>query len=935
MPKVHPLTPSMNTGELSPRLSARVDFNKYPSGVATLENFTALPEGGIQRRPGSRYAGATKTGATIKSRLKKFQFSTTQNYVLEMGDGNMRFYRNQGQITVPNITASVTNGDFPSNITSWTDKSGAGSSIAYDATNDRMTLTSNGTTNAGAEQELTNSSAVEHVVQFQVIGAPGDYLIFSVGTSTGGTQLVDTFAAEVGYHGYSFTATAANFFIRFENELGKSIQLDNVALLDNVPMEIKTPYAAADLYEIEGPQSADILYMFHGSYPTHRLERRGNTTWSLIEVPWQDGPWGTENLSETTMTASAATGLGVNFTISTIVGVNGGLGFQSTDVGRSIRLSDEATVNWGWGVITSITSTTVAVVDIERTVVSTAAETKWRLGSWSATTGYPSTGAFFEQRLYAAGSTDQPQTFWASNTGDFENHAPDSDPTEGTYDETVHDDDGLDFTISADNVNAIRWMSAGEDTLSIGTTGGEWIPSSTGSVITPSDITVRRQTTHGSAQIAPVRVDNIVLFAQRAKRKIREFGFTFETDGYQAFDMTRLAEHITQSGIVEMDHAEEPDAQIWVVRGDGQLPAMTFRRQEDVVGWGRHIFGGRFGTATVTVSDYANLAAGATLDLIQSNGETITFTSEAAGAAVPSETLGFRPNTSNNVTADNIFTAINAHANFTVANPAANVITITETTHGATGLLSIISSDKTRLAVTSEGHAVVESVVVIPGANAVGQTHDSSARDEVWIQIKRTINGATVRNVEFLERQYDNDQDTEDAFYVDSGLTYDSTPTSSLTGLGHLEGQTVKVWADGALHSDMVVTSGGISLDIPASVVQVGLGFTHKLQTLKIEGGNPSGTAVGRNKRINGITFVVLYSHTIKYTVSAGAAFIKNDFREVSDAMDTGTPIFTGELFVEVEGNWESDPRIWVQNSDPAPFTLLAIAPEVKINASV
>ena len=73
-----------------------------------------------------------------------------------------------------------------------------------------------------------------------------------------------------------------------------------------------------------------------------------------------------------------------------------------------------------------------------------------------------------------------------------------------------------------------------------------------------------------------MRVDNIVLFVQRAKRKIREFGFTFETDGYRAFDMTRLAQHITTGGIVEMDHAEEPDSQVWVVRADGQLPAMTF-----------------------------------------------------------------------------------------------------------------------------------------------------------------------------------------------------------------------------------------------------------------------------------------------------------------------------------------------------------------------
>ena len=499
----------------------------------------------------------------------------------------------------------------------------------------------------------------------------------------------------------------------------------------------------------------------------------------------------------------------------------------------------------------------------------------------------------------------------------------------------MEDDDGLDFTISADNVNAIRWMSAGEDTLSIGTTGGEWIPSSTGSVITPSDVTVRRQTTHGSAQIAPVRVDNIVLFAQRAKRKIREFGFTFETDGYQAFDMTRLAQHVTQSGIVEMDHAEEPDSQVWIVRGDGQLPAMTFRRQEDVVGWARHILGGHFGQATITVTDYANIAVGITLKLTKSNGTTITFTSEASGGTSPDETLGFRPNESNDTTADNIYTAINAHADFTVANPSANVVTIEETIHGATGFLTIASSDTIRLTVTSEGNSVVESVAIIPGTNAAGQTHDSSARDEVWIQVKRTVNSATVRFIEFFERQYDDDQDAEDAFYVDSGLTYDSSSTSTITGLSHLEGETVKVWADGALQSDKIIASASISLDVAASVVQVGLGYSHLLQSLKISEGNAAGTSVGRTKRINGITFIVLYSHTIEYKVATDTSFIKNDFRDINDPMDSGTPIFTGELYVEVEGNWESDPRIWVQSDDPAPFTLLAIAPEVKINASI
>lgn len=827
MPKVHPLTPSMNTGELSPRLEARVDFNKYPSGLATLENMLPLPEGGIMRRAGTRYVAATKTGATVKSRLKKFEFSTTQNYILELGAGNIRFYRDQGQITVPNITASITNGTFDSGITSWTDNSGAGSSISHDATNDRMNLTSNGTTQASAEQQVTNSSAVEHVLQFQVIGAPGDYAFFSVGTATGGVQLVDNFIAEVGYHCYSFTATAADFYVQFSNELGKAVQVDNIALLDDAPVELNTPYAEADLYQIEGPQSADILYMFHGSYPSYRLERRGHTTWSLIEVPWQDGPWLPENTTTTTLTASGATGLGITITASSVNGINDGEGFKSTDIGRLIRLTDSATLNWGWGVITAFTDTTHVTLDVERTFTVTTAETTWRLGSWSATTGYPSTGAFFEQRLYAAGITDQPQTFWASQTADFENHGPDSDPTTGTYDGTVQDDDALDFTISADNVNAIRWMSAGEDTLSIGTTGGEWIPSATGSVITPSDITVRRQTTHGSAQIAPVRVDNIVLFAQRAKRKIREFGFTFETDGYQAFDMTRLAQHITQSGIVEMDHAEEPDSQVWVVRGDGQVPGMTFRRQEDVVGWARHIFGGAFST----------------------------------------------------------------------------------------------------------GNSVVESIAIKPGSDAAGQVHSSEQRDEIWLQIKRTVNGATVRYVEFIERDFEDDQDVEDAVYSDSCITYDSTATSSITGLDHLEGQVVKVWADGALQAHKTVTSGTIALDAQASVVQVGLGFTHKIKSLKFEGGNPSGTSIGRTKRIDGITFVVLNSHTIEAGPSA-AELIKYDFRDVSDPMDAGAPLFTGEFFVEFEGNWGVDPRIFVESDDPCPFTLLAMAPQMKINAS-
>ena len=102
MSKFHDLTPSFNSGELSPRLAARLDFQKYRSGLEVCENIIPLSEGGAMRRPGTRYVSEVKL-STVKGRLKRFQFSVTQAYMLEMGDSILRFYRHQGQISVPDI----------------------------------------------------------------------------------------------------------------------------------------------------------------------------------------------------------------------------------------------------------------------------------------------------------------------------------------------------------------------------------------------------------------------------------------------------------------------------------------------------------------------------------------------------------------------------------------------------------------------------------------------------------------------------------------------------------------------------------------------------------------------------------------------------------------------------------------------------------------
>lgn len=832
MPRANPLLPAVNAGEFSPDIVARLDVTRYDQAAEILRNMVVKTQGGAFRRPGSRHVRPTKVESD-RSRIMRFQFNDEQAYVTELGHLYARFFRNQGVIVVPATDAAIVNGTFDSDIASWSDESGAGSSIAHDAVNQRLNLTSNGTTDAHAEQSVTVGAGfinVEHVLKFQTFGAPGDTIKLRIGTTTTGNELVDDLEFETGFHCHNFTPGATTVFVQFLHGTGKTLQVDNVSLINDAPIEIDSPWGIGDVASLKRAQTADVMYMTRGGLvvPSYKLARRGNTSWSLIEVAWQDGPWGEQN-EETarTLQASAVTGLGITITAA------GHSPFAATDVGRSVRLQDAATEP-GWAVITAFTSSTVVVADVKRDFNATTTTEKWRLGAWSSTTGYPKAVSFFEQRLYAANTTTQPQTFWGTQSADVENFRPDSF-VDGAV--VIEDDDGLDYTIAADDVNPILWLSPGQN-LVLGTFGGEWLARSDGAVITPTDIDVKRQTTHGSAEdIEPVRVGAVVVFIQKGRRKARAFEFDLDQDTFQAPDLTIFSDHVTKTGIVDMDLAEEPDSIVWCVRTDGRLAALTFKREQNQIGWGRSILGGSF----------------------------------------------------------------------------------------------------------DGGIAEVESVVTIPG----NTTTNSQERDEIWLQVKRTINGQTRRYIEFFEAEYENPlrddyandaawkaailAAQQDVLYVDSGLSYDGVATTTVTGADHLEGQTVKILADGAIHPDRVVTGGAVTLDQAASKVHLGLAYEHKYKSLKLNAGAAAGTAVGKIKRIHAVSLVL-------DGVAEGSLEIGPDdanletifFREVADAMDTAVPLFTGEYRHEFPGDHETDARIICQGSAPTPFGLLAVAPELK-----
>ena len=670
-------------------------------------------------------------------------------------------------------------------------------------------------------------------------------------------------------------------------------------------VEISTPYLEAELFDLKFAQSADVLYICHPNHEVEKLSRTSHTSWTLADVDFTKGPMQDANTTTTTLNPGAtAVGTGVSLAASATTGINSGSGFQSTDVGRFVFL------HGGYAKITGVTDTTNATIEILTTLSASTATENWRLGAFSDTTGHPSCVTFFEQRLVFAGTTNQPQTVFFSKSGDYEN-------MDANIGGTIADSDAIIYTIASNQVNAIRFMTATR-TLIIGTAGGEFSVSGGGAdvAITPTNILIKKQSNHGAANLDALAVGNVTLFMQRARRKMRELAYNFDVDGYIAPDMTILAEHITEGGITQMAYQQEPNQIIWLVRGDGELIGFTYQREQQVTAWHRHIFGGKFGEATITVTDFANIADNTKIVLTKSDGTSTTFNSATSATSGK-----FHTTSSNNQTATNLKTLIDADSDFT-ATVSTNTVTIKETAPQATGFLTMTTGDTTRLASTDEGKAICESVAVIP-------TDDTEY--EVYIIMKRTINGSTKRYIEVLNTFDFTETDNTTFNFLDSQLDYNGSAVTTISGLSHLEGQTVAILADGATHANKIVSSGEISLDRSATKVKVGLAYTSLLQTMRIDAGARDGTSQSKTKRIYEITIRLFESVGVEVGPDLNN-LERIPFRSSANAMDQGITPFTGDKEVEFRGNYETDGFVFVRQTQPLPLTILSLYPRLVTN---
>jgi hypothetical protein len=296
----------------------------------------------------------------------------------------------------------------------------------------------------------------------------------------------------------------------------------------------------------------------------------------------ETGTWAMLGSPQTTCTPGASGPAGSPTTLTLSIA-----GWRPEDVGKFVR------INGGLCRITAYTSSLAvdAIIEIALSSPVAAPALSWTLegAMWSTAYGWPRCGCIHEQRLWLGGSPTFPKMFWGSAIG-------------GRKDFTlgVDDDEGLAYSIGSGQFVSILHMTTA-DGLVIYTDGAEYsVRGGQEKPITPTNIRVRRQSAYGSSIVPPVEVGSEQMMIQRAGRKVRAVSPSqFDSDKFYAPDVSVLAEHVTESGIVRTAYQAEPDPVMYLVRADGQMATLTPDRDQEVFAFSRQVTQGNYESVCV------------------------------------------------------------------------------------------------------------------------------------------------------------------------------------------------------------------------------------------------------------------------------------------------------------------------------------------------
>lgn len=728
-----------------------------------------------------------------------------------------------------------------------------------------------------------------------------------------------------------------------------------VVTTGNVIYEIATPWAESDLFNLKFTQSADVMMICHPSYPPKELRRYAHDNWQIVDVVTNNGPFEDINTVQTsTVYASAETGT-ITLTSNVAIFGAEQVGklfyleqpavdsipvwetskttaindvrradsnyYRANTAGKTgtLRPSHDEGMAWdGWGgsgdtdtgvqweylhsgfgiaritaVASNALSATATVISrIPSNVVgSTKASYKWARFAWNSVNGYPSTVTYYQQRLFFAASAAQPQTIWASRTGDYKDFGKNL---------PIQDDDRIVYTYAGRQVNQIRHL-IDVGSLIVLTSGGEFVSKGDqNNTLTPSSFSLSSQGSNGSSIVPPIAVANIALFVQEKGSVIRDLAYSFDVDGYQGNDLTILANHLFQKhSIVDWSFAIVPYSSAFCVRDDGKLLVMTYLREQQVFAWAPQSSDGLY-ESTCSISEGNEDAVYFSVQRVI-NGQTVRYIERLSSRLFLDDQDAF---------------FVDCGLSYDGRNTGnARAVTLT----GGSG--SWPYEQQYTLTITGGSYFSSGDVGAQIQLPYTGQ--DPESGDDVAMELRCDIVSVSSGTAVVVQVNRD-----VPAVLQNVATTNWQLARQTFSGLSHLEGQTVNILSDGNVEPQKVVTGGAVTLESPGAVVHIGLPINAQFETLDVNVNNQE-TLLDKKQLINTVTLVVNASRGI-WASTPGGQWYEYPQREFEFYDDSVTDA-TGKVEIKLDSQWDKNGRVKIRQTDPLPLSVLAVIPRVTV----
>lgn len=755
---------------------------------------------------------------------------------------------------------------------------------------------------------VESSQAIEGITQAN----PGVVTISSHGYSTGDEVYIDDVYGTTELNGQFFLLDVldADTFSLTDQD-GNDIDTSSFetyaggGTVEKV-YEIESPYKESeDLSLLKTSQKADVMYIDHPHYAPRKLIRSGITDWSLGTYERTDDPFDQQDIT------------GITQADPGVVTTDGDHYLDTGDTVIMEEIGGMAEVNGIEYTITVISGTTFSIQDEDGNDIDTTGFGAYTSGGLYLRGGdAPATCGFYGSRLFHGGSRNDPDILFGSRSPDPTTGAPRFDDfTLGT-----DADHAVFFAVTSasdTSVDRIRFFIGTRQFLGVGTYAG-MLKVNGGSDATPisgTQIESYPIDSYGVANSMPVSFGNDILYIERGRRVVNSFKYTIMNDGYESMDENVHSDEITESGIKQLVYTQGAPNRIWAVMEDGTILSLVYNRNENRSAWNNHTIAGGGKVLSVASEPQDNRISRLWACIEREiDGVTRRYVEYLEYNEMIPERHEFYsgPEETDKDTDDSryINMLFEAQKRQVFLDSALTLDTTQDTS------LTLADTEGEDIEFTAGDHVFTE--------DDVGRKIHAKfiTGDESGVAIITAYTSTQVVECNILK-------EFSSTTFASGGWYF---AQSTIRGLSHLEGETVRVVADGGVAGeDYEVEDGEITLPYTCTYAIVGLPYVGRLKSMPIELLIQSGITPGKTKTISGVHLMFRNSLGVSYGYDP-YNLQKIGFRKGAQYTDRPTRLFNGVKTVPGFDIWDAQRHIWVIQTAPYPCTLNAMVVDTEVD---